>query len=207
MINEINELIEVSPELEQKYTQVKLSDKELLEIFPEAQEIIPEKLREWEEKREEWRREVKEKLKGLKKLKNETARKIGKIWIKINDGKELLEIDRQIKRLTLLFWLNLKKDKPDTYHSPQKIQEASSIPILNIASQEVKCLRKVSKNYVGLCPLHQEKHPSFYLYPETNSFYCFGCNKGGDVIKLVELLYNLPFREAVKYLINYGGVK
>lgn len=49
----------------------------------------------------------------------------------------------------------------------------------------------------ALCPFHAEKTPSFKLYPRSNSFYCFGCGASGDVIKLVQRLFNISFRQAI----------
>ncbi len=62
------------------------------------------------------------------------------------------------------------------------------------------------KNLVGLCPFHNEKTPSFCIYPENNSFYCFGCNKGGDVISFIMGVENLDFAEAVKFLAQRAGL-
>jgi DNA primase len=53
---------------------------------------------------------------------------------------------------------------------------------------------------VGLCPLHQESHPSFYINVRKNPFYCHGCGRGGDPIRFVELFLQLPFRESVAHL-------
>ena len=61
-------------------------------------------------------------------------------------------------------------------------------------------LRRRGKNLVGLCPFHNEKTPSFCVYPENNSFFCFGCNKGGDVITFIMGVENLDFSEAVRLL-------
>ncbi|PIV85902.1 MAG: hypothetical protein COW50_04490 [Candidatus Moranbacteria bacterium CG17_big_fil_post_rev_8_21_14_2_50_41_107] len=61
-------------------------------------------------------------------------------------------------------------------------------------------LKSSGKNFVGLCPFHMEKTPSFYLYTETNSFYCFGCQTGGDVITLTMHLYSIRFTDAVAML-------
>ena len=71
--------------------------------------------------------------------------------------------------------------------------------IEDVASPYVN-LRRQGKNLLGLCPFHNEKSPSFVVYPENNSFYCFGCNKGGDVISFVMGVENLDFTEAVKLL-------
>lgn len=67
-------------------------------------------------------------------------------------------------------------------------------------------LRRRGKNLVGLCPFHNEKTPSFCVYPENNSFYCFGCNKGGDVITFIMGVENLDFSEAVKFLAQRAGM-
>jgi DNA primase len=53
---------------------------------------------------------------------------------------------------------------------------------------------------VGLCPLHQETHPSFYVNAAKNLFYCHGCGRGGDLIRFVQLFLDLPFRETVAHL-------
>ncbi len=56
------------------------------------------------------------------------------------------------------------------------------------------------QEFVGLCPLHQETHPSFYVNSRKNLFYCHGCGRGGDLIRLVELLQSLPFQESIARL-------
>jgi len=54
--------------------------------------------------------------------------------------------------------------------------------------------------FVGLCPLHPETRPSFYVNTRKNLFYCHGCGQGGDLIRLVELSQHLSFRQALAYL-------
>src|SRR6266852_5692673 len=54
--------------------------------------------------------------------------------------------------------------------------------------------------FVGLCPLHRETRPSFYVNARKNLFYCHGCGRGGDLIRFVELSQNLSFRRSVAYL-------
>jgi DNA primase len=53
---------------------------------------------------------------------------------------------------------------------------------------------------VGLCPLHPETRPSFYVNSRKNVFYCHGCGKGGDLIRFVELSRSLSFRQSLAYL-------
>lgn len=67
-------------------------------------------------------------------------------------------------------------------------------------------LKRRGKNLVGLCPFHNEKTPSFTVYPESNSFYCFGCGAGGDVISFVRRMENLDYIEAVKAVAQMAGV-
>ena len=62
-------------------------------------------------------------------------------------------------------------------------------------------LRKFGLRLVGLCPLHQEKTPSFNIYTQTNTFHCFGCQATGDSISFVQQTQNLSFPEAVRSLI------
>jgi DNA primase len=77
--------------------------------------------------------------------------------------------------------------------------------IENVISQYVN-LKRRGKNLVGLCPFHSEKTPSFTVYPETESFYCFGCGAGGDVVSFTSLLENLDYIESVKLLAERSGV-
>ena len=57
-------------------------------------------------------------------------------------------------------------------------------------------LRRRGRNLVGLCPFHNEKTPSFTVYPENGSFYCFGCGAGGDAITFIRKIENLDYIEA-----------
>lgn len=68
-------------------------------------------------------------------------------------------------------------------------------------------LRRRGKNLVGLCPFHNEKTPSFTVYPETQSFYCFGCGAGGEAISFVRRIENLDYIEAVRFLCERSGMQ
>ncbi|MBQ5905514.1 MAG: DNA primase [Clostridia bacterium] len=67
-------------------------------------------------------------------------------------------------------------------------------------------LKRRGKNLVGLCPFHNEKTPSFTVYPESQSFYCFGCGAGGEAIGFIRRAENLDFTEAVRYLCDKSGM-
>lgn len=74
-----------------------------------------------------------------------------------------------------------------------------------IASGYVQ-LRRRGRTQTGLCPFHSEKTPSFVVYPDTQSFYCFGCGAGGDVITFIKKINNLDYVEAVKFLAGRAGM-
>ncbi|MBQ6848537.1 MAG: DNA primase [Clostridia bacterium] len=91
---------------------------------------------------------------------------------------------------------------PDSF-----IQELlSKNDIESVASSYVAFKRR-GRNLVGLCPFHGEKTASFNLYPETNSFYCFGCGAGGDVITFIKRIENLDYIDAIKLLADRSGMK
>ena len=68
-------------------------------------------------------------------------------------------------------------------------------------------LKKVGRNFKGLCPFHTEKTPSFMVNPERGIFKCFGCGKGGDVFKFLQEVDNLEFPEALRILAKRAGVE
>lgn len=67
-------------------------------------------------------------------------------------------------------------------------------------------LKHSSRNRVGLCPFHSEKSPSFTVFPDSQSYYCFGCGAGGDVITFIKQIENLEYIEAVKLLAQRAGM-
>ena len=67
-------------------------------------------------------------------------------------------------------------------------------------------LKRAGSNLKGLCPFHSEKSPSFTVYPQDNSFYCFGCGAGGDAITFVRKRENLDYTDAVEFLANRAGI-
>ena len=67
-------------------------------------------------------------------------------------------------------------------------------------------LKRKGRLYGGLCPFHSEKTPSFYVYPDTQSFYCFGCGAGGDAITFTKKINSIDYPEAVKLLAARAGM-
>lgn len=91
---------------------------------------------------------------------------------------------------------------PDSFLQELKLRS----DITEIASSYVN-LKRHGRNMVGLCPFHGEKTPSFNIYTENGSFYCFGCGAGGDVITFVMKIENLDYVEAVKFLAQRAGME
>ena len=67
-------------------------------------------------------------------------------------------------------------------------------------------LRRRGRTATGLCPFHNEKTPSFVVYPDTQSFYCFGCGAGGDAISFAKKINSIDYGEAVKMLAARAGM-
>lgn len=74
-----------------------------------------------------------------------------------------------------------------------------AVDIIEVIGQVIP-LRRAGNRYMGLCPFHQEKTPSFHVDPENQFYHCFGCGTGGDVLTFVMKQQNLSFIEAIKYL-------
>lgn len=85
----------------------------------------------------------------------------------------------------------------------EKVRETSDI--VDIVSRYVS-LKRSGNNYIGLCPFHNEKTPSFTLSQTKQLFHCFGCGEGGDVISFIMKIENLTFPEAIKYLADILGI-
>src|SRR6185369_6430973 len=67
-------------------------------------------------------------------------------------------------------------------------------------------LKKRGKNFLGLCPFHQEKTPSFNVSPDRQMFHCFGCGKGGNVFSFLIEYEKVTFVEAVRTLAERAGI-
>jgi DNA primase len=90
--------------------------------------------------------------------------------------------------------------------SPFVDQLKERLPIEEVVGRKVRLARSGGQ-YKGLCPFHTEKTPSFYVHPGRNTFKCFGCGKGGDIITFVRETEGLSFLEALAILADQAGVQ
>jgi DNA primase len=80
------------------------------------------------------------------------------------------------------------------------------LDIVDVIGQSVQ-LRKAGRSFKGLCPFHQEKTPSFIVFPENQTFHCFGCHEGGDLFNFVMQNERIDFSEALRTLARQAGVE
>jgi DNA primase len=78
--------------------------------------------------------------------------------------------------------------------------------IVEVVGQYVQ-LKRAGRSFKGVCPFHQEKTPSFIVFPESQNFHCFGCGKGGDVFTFYQSIEHVEFREALQELARRAGVQ
>ena len=92
------------------------------------------------------------------------------------------------------------------YYSEETIEEVrSASDIVDVVSSYVK-IQKRGAQYMGLCPFHNEKTPSFSVSPSKQMYYCFGCGAGGNVITFIMQYENLTFIEALKFLAERSNI-
>lgn len=91
-------------------------------------------------------------------------------------------------------------------YSDELIEEIkSSNDIVDIISQYV-VLKRRGRNFLGLCPFHKEKTPSFCVSPDKQIFHCFGCGVGGDVITFITKIENLNYRDTIQMLAEKANI-
>ena len=92
------------------------------------------------------------------------------------------------------------------YYTEDAIEEViSNTYIVDLIGQYVP-LKRRGANYIGLCPFHREKTPSFTVAPDKQIFKCFGCSEGGTAIQFIKKIENLDFREALEFLADKNNI-
>lgn len=187
MTNTIN-----TTSIDQIEGRLKASD--CLAIFPEAKsEYVLPRLRELERESA--------KLESVTTIKLRRSHQLKDGWftreiVKAFEISDLIKMKRELYRLRR--YLPQKSVRGSV--NQERISQAKEYPIVQLAETHLQNLKRCGKAYRSLCPYHKERTPSFYLYPDTNTFHCFGCGEHSDVIALTQKLHSLSFVEAVKYL-------
>lgn len=172
---------------------------ELLKIFPDSKSVIAEKIQEWQVVRDTLTRRIQKDLTHIKQLQSDDFSKwFLREWVKVTDGKKLLEAENHIERLKRLLRLGKKDKKPKDWITDEQKEMALAVPIEEVLDRN---FRRTGRTIVTHCPFHDERSPSFTVYTDQNRYFCFGCQTAGDVINLIQELHNLKFKDAVLYLI------
>ena len=83
----------------------------------------------------------------------------------------------------------------------ERLAIARSREIVDVVSRYVE-LRQSGERFSGLCPFHEDRKPSFTVYPQQGRYFCYGCQKSGDVINFIQEIQNVEFKDAVNFLQN-----
>ena len=94
-----------------------------------------------------------------------------------------------------------------SYHDGTTVEKIKQRLPLETYLQRYTKLSLKGKNWVGLCPFHQEKTPSFFVYPYDQRYKCFGCGENGDIFNFVEKRFSLSFLDALKRLTAEAGIE
>lgn len=120
---------------------------------------------------------------------------------------ELIFSDYYIYQKWLIYWLNLF-EKVSDYETEEPFLKKNRFDSWEMYSIKLKPIedyypgeiKGMNNRLYGLCPFHEERTASFFIFRNSNTYHCFGCGLGGDVIDFIVNLKNLSFKEAVEYL-------
>lgn len=132
----------------------------------------------------------------------EQANEMNKYFLKLlvykfsNDGERYSYLESTLNRIDKYIWNKKYKRKNKVY----KDIDIHDIPISEVIGRYVKLPKSFNKNIK--CMLHNDKTPSFRIYPKTNSWFCFGCQKSWNAINFIAYIENCSTKEAFKIFAN-----
>ena len=172
----------------------KLTDTELLAIFPEAIQIILALIKELTIQRKLLIKYIAKALQDINtESEDEIYRYFWRRWLSLNEGAELQEVERKLARLRRLQNIIDGKPAPKGMLPDDMIEAARAVPITDIIGEPVR-------RNLCLCPMHEDHSPSMRVYTEQNRAWCYVCDNGGDSIQLYLLITGSDFKTAVKEL-------
>lgn len=182
-------------ELEAQIVQEKLSIKQWEETFPEAKDTIGEVILELIDKAKgHWERV--DKLVEYYMVQEPRAKPVCRLMIGFIHSQEILPIEEKIDRLNYQYDILSNYKKEAKQIDIEILKDRADIKSI-VEAHGIK-LRKMGRNWVGLCPFHAEKTPSFNVMDKR--FHCFGCGKSGDIIDFIQQTENISFKEALSKL-------
>ncbi len=183
--------------------QLPTNEMDWLRIFPEAAAVIRAKIKEWREVATRARGPIQEALKTVKEKASPENYWFWRAVVKhlFPEVRELSMAKRHIKRLLRLVRANQGRSGTDVREWNEIVQRAREQDIMHVAETYGINLIPSGRTFKALCPKHNEKTPSFYVYPPTH-FVCYGCGIKGDVISFVRLMSECSFKEAIYKLNN-----
>ncbi len=190
-------------ELEEEHlkSQPRFTDVYLIETFGDALDTMEDKIAELK-----WERKIL--IKEIKRLTEPYVNRedldafFARLCIKHFLIEKLIKVEEALFRIERLKRKkNQPKNRPKNGLTDEDIEKARNVSIIQIAEVHLGKLRKTGKGYIARCPFHEDKTPSFTLYPDSNRFYCFGCNATGDVIAFTQKIFNCDFKTAIYSLI------
>lgn len=192
MYDEINEL-----QRQWRKELPRYSDAELKEIFPEHQELLNGQITEARRIEKYLGAVIKWELKQIRENTTDLLSQwFWKQWLDETLGKEYRVAQKNRRRIERL----LRIEDSDAGHiTDHQISHAKQFPIESLASS---VQRGWGDRMRALCPFHDDSRPSLVIYKDSNRYWCFVCNEGGDAINFIQRKHGLSFPEAVKQLIH-----
>ena len=173
----------------------RLTDKDILGIFPEAKQIVPALIWELGQTKNNLLDRIIEQNSSINAESNDEAyRYFWKSWYIQPLRDELKTVDQKLKRLNRQMRLISGKPLPSGSLSNDLIELAKTVPIQSFVEQQYK---RTGSKLIGLCPFVEEKTPSFCIYLQNNRCWCFGCQQGYNSIDTYIKLNDCSFKQAV----------
>ena len=173
---------------------------EWLEIFPEARSYVEKKLTYYRALRG-WIEKQKDEILELLAMRNltEDEEAFYLFLIKVYIGFPLIWVNEEIRRLERYLPGKEKNKASNKFIDVEEVKKR--VDIVEVVSDYIE-LKRTGKVYMGRCPFHDDRKPSFAVYPD--GFYkCFGCGASGDVIDFIMQIRNCDFKEALEVLKDY----